>query len=194
MWAYKLLRIKYFHGVSSASSHVYSLKSRYGKVRIELWKVYASQEMGQALHAIYNTPFTEMAKAAITVRETHPLQIPDGIPNEWKLHNYRRFVSDYYILVAWTVEQGMLDMNSIYSRFGSGAFDVWRKVRLIELKLRRSVEARDLEQQIKTGEHEQVSRGEFERTVNQRAEHHVDNDLPIAKVAREFESFVKKRR
>ena len=33
MWAYKSLSIKHFHGVSSASPHAYSLKSRYGKVR-----------------------------------------------------------------------------------------------------------------------------------------------------------------
>ena len=33
MWAYKLLRTKYFHGVSSGNQHPYLLKSRYGKVR-----------------------------------------------------------------------------------------------------------------------------------------------------------------
>ena len=32
MWAYNPLRTKYFHGVSFAGPHVYSLKSRYGKV------------------------------------------------------------------------------------------------------------------------------------------------------------------
>jgi ABC-type transport system involved in cytochrome bd biosynthesis fused ATPase/permease subunit len=31
IWACKLLRRKHFHGVSSASPHAYSLKSRYGK-------------------------------------------------------------------------------------------------------------------------------------------------------------------
>jgi hypothetical protein len=34
MWTYNFLRTKHFHGVSSASPHVYSLKSRYGKVSI----------------------------------------------------------------------------------------------------------------------------------------------------------------
>jgi hypothetical protein len=34
IWACKLLRRKHFHGVSSASPHAYSLKSRYGKARI----------------------------------------------------------------------------------------------------------------------------------------------------------------
>jgi hypothetical protein len=34
-WAYKHLRTKHFHGVSSAGPHTYSLKSRYGKVRIQ---------------------------------------------------------------------------------------------------------------------------------------------------------------
>jgi hypothetical protein len=33
MWTYNFLRTKHFHEVSSASPHVYSLKSRYGKVR-----------------------------------------------------------------------------------------------------------------------------------------------------------------
>src|SRR4029453_9578286 len=32
MWAYKCLRTKRFHGVSSAGPHTYLLKSRYGKV------------------------------------------------------------------------------------------------------------------------------------------------------------------
>jgi hypothetical protein len=32
MWTYNFLRTKHFHGVSSAGPHVYSLKSRYGKV------------------------------------------------------------------------------------------------------------------------------------------------------------------
>src|SRR5437899_12847212 len=32
MWTYNFLRTKHFHGVSSASPHAYSLKSRYGKV------------------------------------------------------------------------------------------------------------------------------------------------------------------
>ena len=32
MWAYNFLRTKYFHEVSPASLHAYSLKSRYGKV------------------------------------------------------------------------------------------------------------------------------------------------------------------
>jgi hypothetical protein len=31
MWAYNLLRTKYFHGVSSGNQHPYLLKSRYGK-------------------------------------------------------------------------------------------------------------------------------------------------------------------
>src|SRR5215468_5253529 len=34
--AYKCLRIKHFHGVSSAGPHTYSLKSRYGKVSFYL--------------------------------------------------------------------------------------------------------------------------------------------------------------
>src|SRR5215510_1568745 len=34
MWAYKLLRTKYFHGVSSGNQYPYLLKSRYGKVRV----------------------------------------------------------------------------------------------------------------------------------------------------------------
>src|SRR4029453_4613934 len=33
MWTYKFLRTKHFHGVSSASPHIYSLKSRIGKAR-----------------------------------------------------------------------------------------------------------------------------------------------------------------
>jgi hypothetical protein len=33
MWAYNFLRTKYFHEVSPASLHAYSLKSRYGIVR-----------------------------------------------------------------------------------------------------------------------------------------------------------------
>jgi len=33
MWAYKPLRTKCFHGVSSGNQHPYLLKSRYGKVR-----------------------------------------------------------------------------------------------------------------------------------------------------------------
>jgi hypothetical protein len=33
MWAYKLLRTKHFHGVSSGNQPPYLLKSRYGKVR-----------------------------------------------------------------------------------------------------------------------------------------------------------------
>src|SRR5215468_8274706 len=37
--AYKCLRIKHFHGVSSAGPHTYSLKSRYGKVRTLLCRV-----------------------------------------------------------------------------------------------------------------------------------------------------------
>ena len=36
MSACKLLRIKHFHGVSSGNQHPYLLKSRYGKVSIEL--------------------------------------------------------------------------------------------------------------------------------------------------------------
>jgi hypothetical protein len=32
MWAYNFLRTKYFHEVSPASLHAYSLKSRYGIV------------------------------------------------------------------------------------------------------------------------------------------------------------------
>ena len=32
MWAYKLLKTKYFHGVSSGNQPPYVLKSRYGKV------------------------------------------------------------------------------------------------------------------------------------------------------------------
>jgi hypothetical protein len=34
--AYKPLRIKYFHGVSTGNQHPYLLKSRYGKVRLFL--------------------------------------------------------------------------------------------------------------------------------------------------------------
>ena len=34
IWAYKLLRTKYFHGVSSGNQHPYLLKSRYGKVSL----------------------------------------------------------------------------------------------------------------------------------------------------------------
>jgi hypothetical protein len=33
MWAYNLLRTKYFHGVLSGNKHPYLLRSRYGKVR-----------------------------------------------------------------------------------------------------------------------------------------------------------------
>src|SRR5262249_31380129 len=36
MWTYNFLRTKRFHEVSAASPHVYSLKSRYGKVRLPL--------------------------------------------------------------------------------------------------------------------------------------------------------------
>jgi biotin operon repressor len=36
MWAYNFLRTKYFHEVSPASLHAYSLKSRYGIVRTSL--------------------------------------------------------------------------------------------------------------------------------------------------------------
>src|SRR4051794_4280082 len=36
IWAYKCLRTKYFHGVSSGNQHLYLLKSRYGKVRVVL--------------------------------------------------------------------------------------------------------------------------------------------------------------
>src|SRR6266851_6729592 len=34
IWAYNLLRTKYFHGVSSGSQHPYLLKSRYGKASL----------------------------------------------------------------------------------------------------------------------------------------------------------------
>ena len=34
IWACKLLRTKYFHGVSSGNQHPYLLKSRYGKVSL----------------------------------------------------------------------------------------------------------------------------------------------------------------
>jgi hypothetical protein len=34
MWAYNFLRTKYFHEVSPASLHAYSLKSRYGIVSV----------------------------------------------------------------------------------------------------------------------------------------------------------------
>src|SRR6266566_2911240 len=40
---YNLLRTKHFHGVSSASPHAYSLKSRYGKVRLLVWPVYETR-------------------------------------------------------------------------------------------------------------------------------------------------------
>src|SRR6516165_5928916 len=33
IWAYKLLRTKHFHGVSSGNQPLYVLQSRYGKVR-----------------------------------------------------------------------------------------------------------------------------------------------------------------
>src|SRR5215217_7886034 len=36
MWACKCLRTKYFHRVSSGYQHPYSLKSRYGKVRLKV--------------------------------------------------------------------------------------------------------------------------------------------------------------
>jgi hypothetical protein len=35
MWAYNLLRTKYFHGISSGNQHPCLLKSRYGKVRLD---------------------------------------------------------------------------------------------------------------------------------------------------------------
>ena len=48
MWAYKLLRTKHFHGVSSGNQPPYLLKSRYGKVSI-FWAGDGG-ETGQILH------------------------------------------------------------------------------------------------------------------------------------------------
>ena len=45
MWAYKLLRTKHFHGVSSGNQHPYLLKSRYGKVRDILRHVQAKYHL-----------------------------------------------------------------------------------------------------------------------------------------------------
>src|SRR4029434_7175383 len=39
VWAYNLLRTKYFHGVSSENQHPYLLKSRHGKVRTLLYLI-----------------------------------------------------------------------------------------------------------------------------------------------------------
>src|SRR4030095_10147585 len=48
MWAYKLLRTKYFHGVSSGNQHPYLLKLRYGKVS-KYVRIYANGDWADDL-------------------------------------------------------------------------------------------------------------------------------------------------
>jgi PAS domain S-box-containing protein len=50
MWAYNFLRTKYFHEVSAASLHAYSLKSRYGIVRIIFTNPVAARLTGWPSH------------------------------------------------------------------------------------------------------------------------------------------------
>jgi hypothetical protein len=57
IWAYNLLRTKHFHGVPSAGPHVYSLKSRYGKVSLLLpvsFKIF-KESGGSIEYAEYNS-------------------------------------------------------------------------------------------------------------------------------------------
>jgi hypothetical protein len=56
MWAYKLLRTKYFHGVSSGNQPPYLLKSRYGKVSELLPKVFAilKQDYEKAIQRLFH--------------------------------------------------------------------------------------------------------------------------------------------
>src|SRR5687767_9823407 len=46
-WAHNLLYTKHFHAVPSASPHAYSLKSRYGKVRVNLFPHWCNDNYGE---------------------------------------------------------------------------------------------------------------------------------------------------
>src|SRR5215211_5307974 len=104
MWAYKLLRTKYFHGVSSGNQHPYLLKSRYGKVSLLVFFLWPFKHPGvlrvQRGHIKDENKFTRRADdfrhLPQALIELYP---PARIAGGWVLTDWTGLRADVHTLV-----------------------------------------------------------------------------------------------
>jgi len=98
-------------------------KSRKLALMQDLHRTYGSQEMGQAVHTVYNVP-------------------PEEINSDPEKQNQRRMVSDFWNWAGWMVREKLVDSDLIYARFQSAPL-VWEKLEAVELIVRKVIERRD---------------------------------------------------
>jgi hypothetical protein len=90
----------------------------------ELGRQYATEDMYQALQAVWNKSAEEISA-------------------DLHLNAQRHKISDFWNMVGWAVKEGLVEIELIHSRFGN-AIEVWdKKIKPVEMIVRRPIEKRD---------------------------------------------------
>jgi hypothetical protein len=98
-------------------------KARRLDVMREIYKAYRAPEMGDAVHAVWNSP-------------------PEVFRQGSKKDAQRRIVSDFWTWVGWMYEEGLTDVHVIHKRFQDG-INIWEKLEPLEFSIRMRIEERD---------------------------------------------------
>lgn len=119
---------------------------------LEMRKQYATEEMYLALRTLYNCP-------------------PEMIYVDNELNNQRRRVSQFWHMIAWTVYEGLVDLDSVISSFVDGVY-VYEKLKDVEILIQKEIISRDPELS--------------EQEVEQRAKHAIEVQWLLARLYQDW--------
>jgi hypothetical protein len=134
-------------------------KNRKLTLILELRKLYTTTEMYRAVRMIYDFP-------------------PQRINAERQLNNQRRLVSHFWLMVAWSIDEGLVTLDVVRRSFGD-AINVYEKLKEVEILIRKEIDRRD---------YPELS----EKEIEERAKYRIEVDWPVTRLYRSWKEQEKK--